>query len=74
MVSKVSVVVEHDDEGYYAWCPQLKGCHSQGDTLEETMSNIREAIEVYVETLTDDERDACLSREVYNTSVDINVA
>ena len=35
MREKVSVVIEKDEHGYYAYCSELKGCHSQGDTLEE---------------------------------------
>lgn len=37
--------------GIHVSCPALRGCHSQGDTLDEAMQNIREAIEVYVESL-----------------------
>ncbi len=32
-------------------CPSLPGCHSEGDTLQEADSNIREAIGVYVESM-----------------------
>jgi len=39
-------VVEHDDHGYYAYSPDLPGCQTQGDTFEEVMKNIREAIEL----------------------------
>lgn len=49
---KVGVVIEKDEHGYYAFCPELEGCQSQGDTFEEAMANIREAIELYLETLT----------------------
>jgi predicted RNase H-like HicB family nuclease len=34
-----------------AFCPVLKGCHSQGDTFEEAVENITEAIELYLESL-----------------------
>lgn len=37
--------------GYHASCPALPGCHSEGDTLEEAIANIREAITVYLESL-----------------------
>ena len=37
--------------GYIASVPSLPGCHSQGETLEETEGNIKEAIEVYLESL-----------------------
>jgi predicted RNase H-like HicB family nuclease len=71
MAHKVSVVIEKDEFGYYAWCPELKGCQSQGATLEEAMANIREAIALYLETLPEDERLASLSREVLTTAVEV---
>jgi len=47
-----TVVFElEEDGGYSAWVPDLPGCTSQGDTQEETLANIREAIECYVEGL-----------------------
>ncbi len=48
---KVSIVIEKDDCGYYAYCPELEGCQTQGDALDEVMANIKEAIELYLETL-----------------------
>lgn len=51
MARKASVILEKDDSGFYAWCPELKGCQSQGATVEEALANIREAIELYLETL-----------------------
>jgi len=70
MMGKVSVVIEQDEHGCYAWCPELKGCQSQGKTLEETLANIREAIELFLETLTDDERSVALSREILTTAIE----
>ncbi len=47
-----TVILEREEEGgYHAFCPTLKGCHSQGDTLEEALVNVREAIEAYLESL-----------------------
>ncbi|CVK33347.1 type II toxin-antitoxin system HicB family antitoxin [Methanoculleus bourgensis] len=37
--------------GFWAEVPALPGCYSQGETVEETLENIREAIEEHVETL-----------------------
>ncbi len=51
MTGKVSVVIEQDENGCYAYCPELKGCQSQGSTVEEALANIREAIELFLETL-----------------------
>jgi predicted RNase H-like HicB family nuclease len=47
---RYTVVLEQEpDEGYVAIVPALPGCVSQGDTREEAMRNIREAIGLYVE-------------------------
>jgi len=35
MSQKVGVVIEKDEHGYYAYCPELEGCQTQGDSLEE---------------------------------------
>jgi len=51
MTVKPSIVIEHDEHGYYAYCPELKGCQTQGDTFEEVMANAAEAVELYMETL-----------------------
>ncbi len=72
MTRKVSVVVEKDELGFYVWCPELKGCQSQGTTLEEAMTNIREAVELYLETLPQDERAAVLSQEILTAAVGVN--
>jgi len=49
MADKISAVVEQDEHGFFAFCPDLPGCHSQGDTFEEARANIREAAELYLE-------------------------
>lgn len=72
MARKASVVIEKDGHGFYVWCPELKGCQSQGSTLEEALSNTKEAIELYLETLSHDERDLALSREILTTAVQID--
>jgi len=71
MAPKVGVVIERDERGCYAWRPELKGCQSQGKTVGEALANIREAIELFLETLTDDERSAALSREILTTAVEV---
>ena len=49
------VIIYPDEDGYFvAECPSLPGCISQGATKEEAVANIREAIELYVETLAED--------------------
>ena len=49
---KLAVVLESDEDGYIvASCPSLLGCHSQGRTKEEAISNIREAIRGYIASM-----------------------
>jgi Uncharacterized conserved protein len=74
MSYKVSVVIEHDEHGFYAYCPELDGCQSQGDTLDEIVANIKEAIELYLETIPDEERRDYLSKEILTTTVEVKVA
>ena len=46
------VILEPDEEsGYVVTCPSLSGCYSQGETIDEALSNIREAIELCLEDL-----------------------
>ncbi len=74
MSGKVSVVIEHDDRGFFAYCPDLPGCHTQGDTFEQALNNIREAAELYLETLDDAARQDCLSKEVISLSLEVAFA
>lgn len=43
------VVIEKDSEGYFAYCPPLQGCYTQGDTYEEALANIEDAIRLHIE-------------------------
>ena len=72
MMRKVSVVIEQDEHGCYARCPELKGCQSQGSTVEETLVNIREAAELFLETLTDEERVTSLHQVVLTTAIEVH--
>jgi antitoxin HicB len=50
---KYTVILTPDaeDGGFVAECPVIPGCVSEGDTVEETLANIKEAIEACLETL-----------------------
>ena len=71
---KVNVIIEKDKHGYYAFCPELKGCHSQGDSLDDVLENIKEAIQLYLETISPEERDTYLNREILTTSLEVSIA
>ena len=74
MKFKVTAVIEQDVFGYYAYCPELEGCQSQGDTFEEVLANIKEAVHLYLSTLSEEEIQASLSREILTTSFEVQVA
>ncbi len=43
------IVIENDADGYFAQCPALRGCYTQGDTHEEVLANIKDAIIFHVQ-------------------------
>jgi predicted RNase H-like HicB family nuclease len=51
-VLSYSVFYEQAEGGYVAFVPSLPGCHTQGETLEDTERNVREAVALYLESLT----------------------
>ena len=52
---KLKVVLERSEEGgFTVYVPSLPGCMSEGDTEQEALQNIREAIELYLEPVDDD--------------------
>ncbi len=70
----VDVVIEEDEDGFYAFCPALEGCQSQGDTFEEALRNITEAAELYLETLSPQEIERALRVRVITTSLQVAIA
>jgi predicted RNase H-like HicB family nuclease len=42
------IIVESDADGYFVSCPALQGCYSQGETYEEAVENIRDAIRLHI--------------------------
>ncbi len=71
---KVNIVFEKDEHGYYVYAPELPGCHSQGNTFEEAMNNIKEAIELYLETIPREEIEDYLSKEILTTTMEVKIA
>ncbi|MCI4626865.1 MAG: type II toxin-antitoxin system HicB family antitoxin [Candidatus Magnetoovum sp. WYHC-5] len=47
-IYKFPVVVEKDKDGYFAFCPELQGCYTQGDSYEEIMENIKDVIRLHI--------------------------
>jgi len=55
MARHFTVIFEKEEQGgYHVFCPVLPGCHTQAETVEEGVQNIREAIQLYVDSLIED--------------------
>lgn len=55
---KYRVVINKTEYGYDAHCPALQGCHSQGDTLDDALENIKDAITTYLRMIDEETKDA----------------
>lgn len=73
--AKYTVIIDKDEDGIYiATVPALKGCHSHGATKEEVLERIKEAIELYLECLAEDNRPFPQDIEVNTLEVRIDTA
>ena len=70
---KYSVVVHEAEEGgFWVDVPALPGCYSQGESVQETLGNVKESIGLYLEVLKDEGKDAPRDDEVvFQVNVDV---
>ncbi len=55
---KYPVVINKSEYGYDVHCPVFPGCHSQGDSKEEAIENIKDAIKTYLQMIAEETKDA----------------
>lgn len=72
MELKYQAILIQEDKGYYAIVPELPGCYTEGDTVKETIKNLREAIELYLEAQKD--IDAFKPKHKLITDVDVKIS
>jgi len=70
---RFSVVIEKDENGYFAFCPELQGCYTQGDTYEEALENIKDAIHLHVEDRLESGETITQPQSISLTSLEIAV-
>ena len=70
---RFSVVVEKDQDGYFAFCTELQGCYTQGATYEEALDNIRDAIRLHVEDRIEAGEEILQAESVSLTSLEVAV-
>ena len=69
---EMTAIIEREGSGYVSLCPELD-IASQGKTIEEARSNLKEALELFFETADRSEIEARLKTEVYVTRVEVKV-
>lgn len=47
--------VEKDGTEFHAWCPELPGCHTHGKTVNEALENLKDAVQLYLDTVMEEE-------------------
>ena len=66
------VIIEKDEDGFFvADCPELTGCHTQGKTLEEAITNIRDAIKLNLKIMREDKQEIPRMQAVSLTSLEV---
>ena len=70
---RFSVVIEKDADGYFAFCPELQGCYTQGDSYEETLDNIKDAIRLHLIDRKEDGEEIPMIESISLTSLEVAV-
>ena len=70
MMRQLTAIIEREGDGYVSLCPELD-IASQGESIEEAKNNLREAIELFIETASKDEVIGRFHGEVYITQLEV---
>lgn len=72
MLKQLTAIIEREEDGYVSLCPEFD-IASQGNTIEEARANLREALELFFETASEEEIRTRSREEVYVTRMEITV-
>ncbi|MFC1508816.1 type II toxin-antitoxin system HicB family antitoxin [Candidatus Omnitrophota bacterium] len=70
---RFTVIIEKDFDGYFAFCPELQGCYTQGGSYEEVLDNIKNTIHLHVEDRKNEGEDILQPESVSLTSLEVTV-
>ena len=73
MKYRFPIIIEKDKEGYFANCPAIQGCYTHGDTYDEALANIHDAIELNLEDMVAQKEEIREPQEVTFSSVEVSV-
>ncbi|MEX2498619.1 MAG: type II toxin-antitoxin system HicB family antitoxin [Wenzhouxiangellaceae bacterium] len=72
MTKRFTAIIEREDDAYVALCPELD-IASQGESVSEARNNLREAIELFLESASPNEIQSRLHDEIYVTQMEVAV-
>ena len=72
LLHQFTAIIERENQAYVSLCPELDVA-SQGTTIEEAHSNLREAVELFLETASESEIEARRHDEVFVTRLEVSV-
>jgi len=72
MIHKLTAIIEREGDGFVSLCPELD-IASQGNTIEQARDNLKEALELFFETASPEEKKRRLHGEFYLTQVEVSV-
>lgn len=68
---RFAAVIQKDEDGYFAFCPELQGCYASGETFEEARANLVDAIRLHVEDRLADGEEIKIPETVNLTTVEV---
>ncbi|MBA2647744.1 MAG: type II toxin-antitoxin system HicB family antitoxin [Pyrinomonadaceae bacterium] len=72
MIRTLTATIRREDDGYVALCSELD-IASQGESIEEARTNLKEAVELFFETAHPNEVKQRLNTEIYITTLEVNI-
>lgn len=70
---RFAAIIEKDEDGYYALCPELQGCYTSGETFEEARANLVDAVRLHVEDRLTNGEEIKASESVNLTTVEVAI-
>jgi len=70
---KFPIIIEKDSDGYFAFCPDIEGCYTQGDTYEEVIENIKDVIKLLLEEMNETGQKLPENQNVSFTTVEVAI-
>ncbi len=68
-----TVIIEEDNNGFFAYCPQLQGCYTQGETYEEALLNIKDVIKLHTEDRIEEGQTWRSPKSINVTSLEVSI-